>query len=65
MHLKKIKYLDEPAHNAQVDQCIYFNVLLGVLNPLLHDNAFWHLENTMHLEILWKVEHLLLRFSKV
>ena len=43
------------------------NQLLGLvevqqlcgLNPLLHNSAFQRLWNIMHLQILWKIEHLL------
>ena len=38
---------------------IYGSQVYKGLNPLLHDNAFWRLWNTMYLEILWKIEHLL------
>ena len=35
------------------------NVNLICVNPLLHNNAFWRLWNTMYLKILWKLEQML------
>ena len=32
----------------------------NIFNPLLHNNTIWCLWNIMYLEILWKMEHLLL-----
>ena len=32
-------------------------------NPLLLNNAFWRLWNTMYLKTLWKMEHLLFGYS--
>ena len=32
---------------------------LQFFNPLLHNNAFWHIWNIIYLEILWKKEDLL------
>ena len=29
------------------------------VNPLLHDNTFWHFWNTMYWKILWKIDHFL------
>ena len=29
------------------------------LNPLLHNDVFWRLWNSVYLKILWKMEHLL------
>ena len=38
---------------------ISFQLKHILLNPQLHNNAFWCLWNTMYLKILWKIKHLL------
>ena len=34
-------------------------MIRSLINPLLHNNAFWGLLNIMYLKIFWKMEHLL------